>query len=296
MNNLEANIQTEGGWSACLSVDDLIDYAFEPSEGFKSHIQKCSTCKIILEGIQHEIDSKRNDGELVSSDILKIQEQLKEDQLVDLINNEDYYTNLSENAGLSITTENMIRNDIELGDLRGLSGLDNNNEFRLFSLKTLGGRIAAGVSLVLVSLVVLLVFINEKNDLLSSNEGNLSEDGVELYELKTPVNIENLELGKKGTKIQIESRGDINSTKPLKSILNEKARKERIKSTQMNPFLLRITDKKSNSVLFQKAVSHPPKELYSTELKNEWSDTVLYKIDYYLIRNMELIDSLKKED
>lgn len=287
MNNSETNRHTEGSESNCLSVDQLIDYAFNPDEQLKAQIEQCPTCSMILEGIQYEIESRKNAREMVSSDLLKIQEKLKEDQLADLVKNDDYYANVADQTGLSISTENFIREDIDEGNAGKKSRSGKSKNLSLFPLSILAMKIAAG-------LVILLVAANAiyyiKNQL--GSDKSLSASEVELYKLKVPVSKEL----KPSEKTVIESKGYSEDASVWIEILDKKAKLEKRKTGQTNPFLLRITDKKTNSVLFQQAVSHPPKKLYNTELKGEWSDSNNYKIDYFIISNMELIDSLKKKD
>lgn len=287
MNNSDINRHTEGCGSNCFSVDQLIDYAFNPDEQLKTQIEQCSTCSMILEGIQFEIESRKNAGEMVSSDLLKIQEQLKEDQLADLVQNDDYYSNMADQAGLSITTENFIRQDVdkENADLKPAS--EDTRSFKFLPLSRLSMKIAAGLIILIVAVNVIYYINNQL-----SEDKSLSASEVELYTLKIPVSPEL----KPSKQAMIESKGYSEDASVWVEILDKKAKKERRITGQTNPFLLRITDKKTKSVLFQQAVSHPPKKLYSSQLKGEWSDSANYKIDYFIIRNMELIDSLKKKD
>ncbi|MEL6559965.1 MAG: hypothetical protein AAFQ94_17380 [Bacteroidota bacterium] len=287
MSNSETNRHTDGCESNCFSVDQLIDYAFNPDEQLKAQIEQCPTCLMILEGIQFEIESRKNAGEMVSSDLLKIQEQLKEDQLADLVKNDDYYTNVAEQAGLSITTENFIRQDIDQGETGQKSGSGKAMSFKLFPLNSLSMKIAAGLVILLVAANVIYYVSNQFDE-----DKSLSASEVELYKLKIPVSPD-LKPSKKD---MIEAKGYSDDASVWVEILDKKAKKERRITGQTNPFLLRITDKKTKSVLFQQAVSHPPKKLYGSQLKGEWSDSANYKIDYFIIRNMELIDSLKKKD
>ncbi len=74
MNNSGTNRNSEGEKAACFSVDRLIDYAFEQDDPtIQNHIDQCTTCRMIYEGILYEIETRKNAGEMVSSDLLKIQ-------------------------------------------------------------------------------------------------------------------------------------------------------------------------------------------------------------------------------
>ncbi|MGB3467754.1 MAG: hypothetical protein WBA74_20880 [Cyclobacteriaceae bacterium] len=307
MSDFENNELNDSGHKSCISVDHLIDHAFSPDTRCARHLAKCPTCQLILDGIKHEIESLRKEGVPVSSEILKLNEQKKENELLKLIGKTDFYSELSDEAGLSISTEKMIREDLEPGENpfnTVYSGRSKSSEStNIFSLQTLTGRIAAGISVALVTATALLLILKdaENVDFVSSqsnyDQSNstintpVSGDDYDRYELRVPVN--NIK-----TKQDIidEIKDPYRKNHALETILDQKAIAERLKSTQMNPFLLRVTSLESDSVLFQQAVSHPPRELYDSKLRGEWNDSTRFRIDYYLIRNMELIDSLNKED
>lgn len=308
MKDLENNKLEPDSNTGCISVELLIDHAFTPDTKLEKHLGKCSTCQMILEGIRYEIETAKQENREISSEILKLQEQRKENELINLINKDDFYSRLSDAAGLSISTEKMIRKDLESGINPGHSMITDKTKhasgLNIFSLHTLTGKIAAGISVALITATALLLILKDTaNGRISSapaeavyeNNGERPsgeyDTNYDRYELRVPVN--NIKTQKD---LIDEIRDPSRKMHALEQVLNEKAVAERLKSSQMNPFLLRVTDLTDDSVLFQQAVSHPPRELYNTKLKGEWKDSTRFRIDYYLIRNMELIDSLKKED